>query len=171
GGEGLQGALHHVPHGPRRTLPGGQVQPLQDGAGSSHLQGAVHDLPHGARGMRPTGAAHDLPDGAVLRELPGLQAHPDLRAGMRTLLPQALPLTIAFYPLAPVFGARGFTLHYLTDFTGFPRFSSDMSDLPTDKPVCPAEHTRIREALEKAGWRFTRQRAAVLNYLHSVDDH
>ena len=29
----------------------------------------------------------------------------------------------------------------------------------------------LREALEKAGWRFTRQRAAVYAYLRSVDSH
>jgi Fur family peroxide stress response transcriptional regulator len=30
---------------------------------------------------------------------------------------------------------------------------------------------KLRDALEKAGWRFTRQRAAVFDYLRSVDSH
>jgi Fe2+ or Zn2+ uptake regulation protein len=29
----------------------------------------------------------------------------------------------------------------------------------------------LRDALEQAGWRFTRQRAAVFDYLRSVDNH
>jgi Fur family transcriptional regulator, peroxide stress response regulator len=29
----------------------------------------------------------------------------------------------------------------------------------------------LREALARAGWRFTRQREAVFHYLRSVDDH
>jgi Fur family peroxide stress response transcriptional regulator len=33
------------------------------------------------------------------------------------------------------------------------------------------ESTELRQALEKAGWRFTRQRAAVYSYLRSVLTH
>jgi Fe2+ or Zn2+ uptake regulation protein len=36
---------------------------------------------------------------------------------------------------------------------------------------CPAGETELREALERAGWRCTRQRAAVFAYLRSVDSH
>src|SRR3954454_8610403 len=36
------------------------------------------------------------------------------------------------------------------------------------KAPCPAEEVDLRHALEKAGWRFTRQRAAVHAYLRSV---
>src|SRR5215469_9140123 len=35
----------------------------------------------------------------------------------------------------------------------------------------PRESAELRHALEQAGWRFTRQRAAVYNYLRSVDTH
>jgi Fe2+ or Zn2+ uptake regulation protein len=34
-----------------------------------------------------------------------------------------------------------------------------------------SEHGELRQALAQAGWRFTRQREAVFNYLRSVDDH
>jgi Fe2+ or Zn2+ uptake regulation protein len=38
--------------------------------------------------------------------------------------------------------------------------------------VCPElETAELRRVLEKAGWRFTRQRAAVFEYLRSVDTH
>ena len=36
---------------------------------------------------------------------------------------------------------------------------------------CEAGGVQLREALEKAGWRFTRQRAAVYDYLRSVETH
>jgi Fe2+ or Zn2+ uptake regulation protein len=36
---------------------------------------------------------------------------------------------------------------------------------------CEAGEVELRHALERAGWRFTRQRAAVFNYLRSVDTH
>ena len=36
---------------------------------------------------------------------------------------------------------------------------------------CPFEDVDLRHALEQAGWRFTRQRAAVHAYLRSVDTH
>lgn len=38
-------------------------------------------------------------------------------------------------------------------------------------PLSPEEATRLRSALEAAGCRFTRQRAAVFNYLKSVHIH
>lgn len=34
---------------------------------------------------------------------------------------------------------------------------------------CP--DTGLRDALDKAGWRFTRQRSAVFDYLRAVDSH
>jgi Fe2+ or Zn2+ uptake regulation protein len=37
--------------------------------------------------------------------------------------------------------------------------------------ICPAEDVRLRNALEQAGWRYTRQRSAVHAYLRSVDCH
>lgn len=37
-------------------------------------------------------------------------------------------------------------------------------------PELPAELS-IRAALDRAGWRFTRQRAAVFDYLRSVETH
>jgi Fe2+ or Zn2+ uptake regulation protein len=42
----------------------------------------------------------------------------------------------------------------------------------TTKPEC--EHggeVELRQALENAGWRMTRQRAAVFDYLRSVESH
>jgi Fe2+ or Zn2+ uptake regulation protein len=39
------------------------------------------------------------------------------------------------------------------------------------EPECTAADEALRRALERAGWRFTRQRAAVYAYLHSVDSH
>jgi Fur family peroxide stress response transcriptional regulator len=41
--------------------------------------------------------------------------------------------------------------------------------LDTTPPMSDAKH--LRDALEKAGWRFTRQRAAVFEYLSSVESH
>lgn len=41
-------------------------------------------------------------------------------------------------------------------------------------PECASTETgeaELRQALEKAGWRYTRQRAAVYAYLRSVDTH
>jgi Fe2+ or Zn2+ uptake regulation protein len=35
----------------------------------------------------------------------------------------------------------------------------------------PPEEAGLRQALEAAGWRYTRQRAAVYRYLHKADDH
>ena len=46
--------------------------------------------------------------------------------------------------------------------------SSDRDQLT---PLPPEEATRLRRALESAGCRFTRQRAAVFNYLKSVHIH
>ena len=36
---------------------------------------------------------------------------------------------------------------------------------------CASGESELRRALEQAGWRFTRQRAAVYSYLCSVDSH
>ena len=36
---------------------------------------------------------------------------------------------------------------------------------------CPVEDAALRRALEEAGWRFTRQRAAVFAHLHAVHGH
>lgn len=36
---------------------------------------------------------------------------------------------------------------------------------------CPVEDAAVRRALEAAGWRYTRQRAAVFAYLHGTDSH
>ncbi len=41
----------------------------------------------------------------------------------------------------------------------------------TPRRVAPAEERSLRQALESAGWRFTRQRAAVCHYLQSVHTH
>ncbi len=41
---------------------------------------------------------------------------------------------------------------------------------PASAP-CPASEEELRQALEKAGRRFTRQRAAVFDYLRSVESH
>jgi Fe2+ or Zn2+ uptake regulation protein len=38
-------------------------------------------------------------------------------------------------------------------------------------PSCPASEEELRQALEKAGRRFTRQRAAVFAYLRAVEFH
>jgi Fe2+ or Zn2+ uptake regulation protein len=38
------------------------------------------------------------------------------------------------------------------------------------KSSCPAEG-EIRQALDDAGWRFTKQRSAVYEYLQSVESH
>jgi Fur family transcriptional regulator, peroxide stress response regulator len=35
----------------------------------------------------------------------------------------------------------------------------------------PQEDAELRRALDDAGWRFTRQRAAVFDYLRSVESH
>jgi Fe2+ or Zn2+ uptake regulation protein len=42
----------------------------------------------------------------------------------------------------------------------------------TSKPECEQTgEAELRQALEKAGWRMTRQRAAVFDYLRSVESH
>src|SRR5438067_11457763 len=41
-------------------------------------------------------------------------------------------------------------------------------ETPAPRPRAEAE---LRQALERAGWRFTRQRAAVHAYLRAVDCH
>ena len=46
-----------------------------------------------------------------------------------------------------------------------------MSDAERVPGTCTAEAANLRDALEKAGWRYTRQRAAVFEYLRSVEDH
>ncbi len=40
-----------------------------------------------------------------------------------------------------------------------------------DAKPCLTPEVDLRTALEKAGWRFTRQRAEVFAYLHSVQSH
>jgi Fe2+ or Zn2+ uptake regulation protein len=40
-----------------------------------------------------------------------------------------------------------------------------------DPTPCSSGADELRAALEKAGWRFTRQRAAVFDYLRKVDSH
>jgi Fe2+ or Zn2+ uptake regulation protein len=44
-----------------------------------------------------------------------------------------------------------------------------MADI--DPIPCSAGQPDLRRALEKAGWRFTRQRAAVFSFLRAVDSH
>ncbi|MGE3806143.1 MAG: Fur family transcriptional regulator [Gemmataceae bacterium] len=44
-----------------------------------------------------------------------------------------------------------------------------MNDIEHATPSAVA--TDLRDALDKAGWRFTKQRAAVFDYLQSVDTH
>jgi Fur family peroxide stress response transcriptional regulator len=46
-----------------------------------------------------------------------------------------------------------------------------MTGATTDLTGPSADITSVRDALERAGWRFTRQRAAVLGYLRSVNTH
>jgi Fur family peroxide stress response transcriptional regulator len=40
-----------------------------------------------------------------------------------------------------------------------------------DSPLAPEDEAQLRDALEAAGWRFTRQRAAVFKFLRSVHTH
>src|ERR687883_126369 len=40
-----------------------------------------------------------------------------------------------------------------------------------DLTPCPAGDADLRPALEQAGWRYTRQRAAVFDYLRAADCH
>src|SRR5438105_15191068 len=40
-----------------------------------------------------------------------------------------------------------------------------------EQTPCPGGAERLRGALEQAGWRYTRQRAAVFDYLCSVESH
>jgi len=42
---------------------------------------------------------------------------------------------------------------------------------PLDKSVCAGQQGELRRALDEAGLRLTRQRAAVFDYLGSVDSH
>src|SRR6185437_8016399 len=37
--------------------------------------------------------------------------------------------------------------------------------------ACPQEDAEVRRTLEEAGWRYTRQRAAVLAYLRAAQGH
>jgi Fe2+ or Zn2+ uptake regulation protein len=46
-----------------------------------------------------------------------------------------------------------------------------MSEAHLETTSCRSTTVELRQALEKAGWRFTRQREAVYNYLCSVDCH
>src|SRR5262245_50268763 len=40
-----------------------------------------------------------------------------------------------------------------------------------ERHLCSASNVDVRRALESAGWRYTRQRAAVLDYLRSAQSH
>src|SRR5215212_8512620 len=40
-----------------------------------------------------------------------------------------------------------------------------------ERDVCPPGEEGLRQALEQAGWRFTRQRSEVFSYLRSVEAH
>src|SRR5712691_3633236 len=46
-----------------------------------------------------------------------------------------------------------------------------MSQVQIDTSCCQGSETVLRDALEKAGWRYTRQRAAVFSYLRSAASH
>lgn len=46
-----------------------------------------------------------------------------------------------------------------------------MARFVSESTMSGSGRVELRAALEKAGWRFTRQRAAVFDYLRSVDSH
>src|SRR4051812_21966616 len=46
-----------------------------------------------------------------------------------------------------------------------------MSQAPLDISCWEGSETVLRNALERAGWRYTRQRAAVFGYLRSAESH
>jgi Fur family transcriptional regulator, peroxide stress response regulator len=46
-----------------------------------------------------------------------------------------------------------------------------MRHTPAEHTPSCSDETSLRRALEQSGWRFTRQRAAVHDYLRSVDCH
>jgi Fe2+ or Zn2+ uptake regulation protein len=46
-----------------------------------------------------------------------------------------------------------------------------MKTAPHEPSTCISRGEQLRHALESAGWRFTRQRAAVFDYLSSVESH
>lgn len=47
-----------------------------------------------------------------------------------------------------------------------------LPEVSNDLPACPSpSEAQLRGALEAAGWRCTRQRVAVFNYLSSVHSH
>jgi Fe2+ or Zn2+ uptake regulation protein len=46
-----------------------------------------------------------------------------------------------------------------------------MNTFHREPAPCPVEDADVRRALEQAGWRFTRQRAAVFAYLHAAQVH
>jgi Fe2+ or Zn2+ uptake regulation protein len=46
-----------------------------------------------------------------------------------------------------------------------------MSRLSQESTTCPESDTELRRALALAGWRCTRQRHAVFNYLRSAEGH
>jgi Fe2+ or Zn2+ uptake regulation protein len=48
---------------------------------------------------------------------------------------------------------------------------SGMNMFHHEPAPCPVEDAALRRALEEAGWRFTRQRAAVFAYLHAACGH
>jgi Fe2+ or Zn2+ uptake regulation protein len=43
--------------------------------------------------------------------------------------------------------------------------------MTAEKKASSLANAELRRALDEAGWRFTRQRAAVFNYLRGVDSH
>ena len=46
-----------------------------------------------------------------------------------------------------------------------------MNPAAIELSTCTTGPEQLRRALEQAGWRFTRQRAAVFDYLRSVESH
>lgn len=46
-----------------------------------------------------------------------------------------------------------------------------MNDATSERTTCSANTLTVRTSLERAGWRFTPQRAAVFDYLCSVETH
>jgi Fe2+ or Zn2+ uptake regulation protein len=46
-----------------------------------------------------------------------------------------------------------------------------MNDFHREPTSCPVEDADLRRALEQAGWRYTRQRAAVFAYLRGAQVH
>ncbi len=62
-------------------------------------------------------------------------------------------------------------LEVLTSIQTFTHEQGPMSALSTGHQQPGLTGEELRHALEQGGWRFTRQRLAVYEYLHSVDSH